>query len=64
VAQRLGVIDDQVNPGWRAESNRIEAGARCEWENAVAKTTVNVSLAIRRALDRIAEHRDRTMRSQ
>lgn len=60
VAEKLGVIDDQENPGWRTENKNLEAQALCERENAVAKTIVNVSLAIRTALDRIDEHRSQS----
>jgi hypothetical protein len=43
---------------WRANAARLQAMAAQEvLNNAVGKLTVNVSLAIRRALDRIAEHR-------
>ena len=58
VSEKLGAIDDQENPGWHAENDRLEADALREREDAVAKTIVNVSLAIRRALDRVAEHRE------
>jgi hypothetical protein len=58
VTEKLGVLDDQENPGWRAMSGRLEAEALCQRENAVAKTIVNVSLAIRTALDRITMHRE------
>jgi hypothetical protein len=57
ITEKLGALDDQENPGWRVESERLETEALRERENAVARTVVNVSLAIRRALDRIAEHR-------
>jgi hypothetical protein len=58
VAEKLGVIDDQENPSWRATNERLEAKALCERGSAVAKTTINVSLAIRTALDRIIVHRE------
>jgi hypothetical protein len=58
ISEKLGAIDDQENPGWRNENERLEADALREREDAVAKTIVNVSLAIRTALDRIAEHRE------
>ena len=58
VTEKLGVIDDLENPGWRATSQRLEAEALCQRENAVAKTIINISLAIRTALDRIAVHRE------
>jgi len=57
VAEKLGLIDDQENPGWRAVSAQLENDALRDRENAIARTTINVSLAIRSALDRIAEHR-------
>jgi hypothetical protein len=59
VTEKLGAIDDRENPGWRAENERLEAEALLERENAVARTITNISLAIRNALDRIAEHRAR-----
>lgn len=58
VTERIGVMDDQENPGWRARNEQLEAEALFERENAVAKTTVNVSLAICTALDRITEYSD------
>src|ERR1051325_2312171 len=58
ITEKLGAIDDQENPGWRAENERLERKALNERENAVAKIIVNVSVAIRRALDRIAEYRE------
>ncbi|MGZ9091920.1 MAG: hypothetical protein ACXW3T_10155, partial [Rhodoplanes sp.] len=55
--EKVGAADDQENPGWQAALDRLEAEALAERENAVARTAINLSLAIRRALDRIAEHR-------
>jgi hypothetical protein len=56
VTEALGNIDE--NPRWLAESEKLEAEALTERENAVAKTIINVSLAIRTALDRVAEYRE------
>jgi hypothetical protein len=56
VAEILGNIDE--NPGWLAQSEKLEAKALSERENALAKTIINVSLAIRTALDRVAEYRE------
>lgn len=64
LTEKLGVIDDQENPGWRVKNERLEAEALSERENAVAKTIVNVSLAIRTTLDRITEHREGTLRNK
>jgi hypothetical protein len=55
--EKVGAADDRENPGWQAALDRLEAEALAERENAVARTAINLSLAIRRALDRIAEHR-------
>lgn len=57
ITEKLGHIDDQENPGWRVIEEQLEQNAMRERENAIARTTINVSLAIRSALDRIAEHR-------
>jgi hypothetical protein len=56
VAEALGNLDDRENQKWRAKYESLESEALSQLENAVAKTTVNVSLAIRRALDRVTEH--------
>ncbi len=57
VAEKVGLFDDQKNPNWRAISARFDAQAAQARPNAVGKLTVNVSLAVRNALDRIAESR-------
>ena len=54
VAEVLGNIDDQ----WSAKLERLEAEALSKREHAIAKTIVNVSLAIRTALDRVTERRE------
>ena len=62
VYEKLGLMDDATNPEWRALAGRYEMEAQHARENALGKLTVNVSLAIRTALDRVAAHRapDRT----
>lgn len=51
------LMDDTRNPSWRAEAARIENEAQAARENALGKLTVNISLAIRTALDRVSDHR-------
>lgn len=49
---------DDRDQAWRANAARLQAQAEQEvFPNATGRMVVNVSLAIRRALDRIAEHR-------
>lgn len=44
-------------PEWRAAVNRFNTDAKQAREDAIGRTIVNVSLAVRTALDRIADYR-------
>jgi hypothetical protein len=57
VTEKVGLMDDEKNPHWRSTLDKLNARAQHANTNAVGKLAVNVSLAIRNALDRIAEHR-------
>lgn len=56
VSERIGLMDDQVNPAWRAQALLFETQAQEARKNALGKLIVNVSLAMRTALDRLALH--------
>jgi hypothetical protein len=57
VTEQIGRMDDEENPRWRETATRVCAEAEAARSDAVGKLTVNVSLGIRNALDRLAEFR-------
>lgn len=57
ITEVIGKCADAENQGWRERADKLEAEARDQRENAIARTIINISLAIRSALDRVAEHR-------
>lgn len=54
VNEKIGLMDDHAHPEWRSNALLFETQAQDARKNAIGKLTINVSLAMRTALDRLS----------